>query len=207
MLLTNLCICNRITAMIPAMQIHLYDCKSTNSLIRGLAENKLQLHMLVLSNLRGTYWSADVMYRLFEKAQTILNKSNSQTLKSEDDKPSQAVSSEKGHGRGYTNMRKHSVQKQPVQPQLQQQPEPQQSQPNEVPVFLAPEPTMMMNEQPQANTWFNASPQFSDVDQLLSPGFYLSEDVFPDFFLGYENAVVYHPQVLGSSRIPDEILQ
>ncbi|EHK16237.1 uncharacterized protein TRIVIDRAFT_114210, partial [Trichoderma virens Gv29-8] len=67
-----------ITAMIPAMQIHLYDCKSPNLLTRGLAENKLQLYMLVLSNLRGTYWSADVMYRLFDRAQSILKKSNAQ---------------------------------------------------------------------------------------------------------------------------------
>jgi hypothetical protein len=189
--------------MIPAMQIHLYDCKSANSLIRGLAENKLQLHMLVLSNLRGTYWSADVMYRLFERAQTILKKSNSQAPKpnkNSNDRIGRVAASESNNGRDFIQ-----IQQQP-QP-LPQQPLPQQPQPGEMPTLMTPEPTMMMSEQPPANTWFNASPQSSDVDQLLSPGFYLSEDFFPDFFLGYENAVVYDPLVLGSSTMPDEILQ
>ncbi|KAM0263713.1 hypothetical protein ACHAQJ_001027 [Trichoderma viride] len=188
-----------ITAMIPAMQIHLYDCKSANALTRGLAENKLQLHMLVLSNLRGTYWSADVMYRLFERALTILKKSNSQTPKpnkNSDDRFSRVTVSESRNGRDFIH-----AQQQP------QPPPPPQPQPSEMPMLMTPEPTMMMGEQPPANTWFNASPQFSDVDQLLSPGFYLSEDVFPDFYLGYENAAVYDPLVLGSGKIPDEILQ
>ncbi|RFU81421.1 c6 transcription factor [Trichoderma arundinaceum] len=194
----------RITAMIPAMQIHLYDCKSTNALTRGLAENKLRLHMLVLSNLRGTYWSADVMYRLFERAQAILSKSNSQMpkpSKNPDDRLSRVIISGNSHSRDFSHIQQQS------QPQPQPQSQSQQPQPNGTPMLLTPEPTMMMTGQPPANPWFNASPQFSDVDQLLSPGFYLSEEVYPDFFLGYENAVVYDPLVLGSSRIPDNMLQ
>lgn len=54
------------------MQIHLHDSRSTNSLQSGLATNKLQLCMLFLANISDTYWSAGVMYRLFERAQTIL---------------------------------------------------------------------------------------------------------------------------------------
>ncbi|PNP55992.1 hypothetical protein THARTR1_03929 [Trichoderma harzianum] len=174
-----------ITAMIPAMQIHLYDCKSTNALTRGLAENKLQLHMLVLSNLRGTYWSADVIYRLFDRAQNILKKSNLQ--------------SEKPPVKNADN-RQDST-------HLQPQPQPQLLPPTEPSLLPTPEPTVLMNDQQNSNTWFNGSPQFRDVDQLLSPGFYLSEDGFSEFLLSYEDGVVYDPLVLGSGRIPDEILQ
>ncbi|UKZ55988.1 hypothetical protein TrVGV298_009812 [Trichoderma virens] len=174
----------RITAMIPAMQIHLYDCKSPNLLTRGLAENKLQLYMLVLSNLRGTYWSADVMYRLFDRAQSILKKSNAQMTK-----PSIKNSDDSGDSMN-----------------LQQQSHLQLPPPTEGPLLPTPEPTILLSEQQTANQWFNESPQFSHVDQLLSPGFYLSEDGFSEFLLSYEDAAVYDPHVLGSGRIPDEIL-
>lgn len=61
--------------MIPSMQIHLFDYKSSDPLVSGLAANRLQLCMLVLSKLRETYWSAGVMHRLFERAQRILKNS------------------------------------------------------------------------------------------------------------------------------------
>ncbi|KAM0512121.1 hypothetical protein ACHAPE_009169 [Trichoderma viride] len=190
-----------ITAMIPAMQIHLHDCKSANSLIRGLAENKLQLHMLVLSNLRGTYWSADVMYRLFERAQTILKKGSSQLPKREkisDHQLSRVVTSE--------SINDHSFIQAQHELQLQPPPAPQQPQPDGISMLMTPETSMMMGDQQPANQWFSESPQFSDVDQLLSPGFYLSEDVLPEFVLGYENSAVYGPLVVGSSKMTDEML-
>ncbi|KAH8125632.1 hypothetical protein LI328DRAFT_151755 [Trichoderma asperelloides] len=191
-----------ITAMIPAMQIHLYDCKSSNSLIRGLAENKLQLHMLVLSNLRGTYWSADVIYRLFERAQTILKKGSPQASKKDknsDGHLSQVAIPESTGDRSFM----HAQQ----QLHLQPSPAPQQLQPNGISMLMTPEAAMMMSDQQPANPWFSDSPHFSDVDQLLSPDFYLSEDVFPDFVLGYENSAVYGPLVVGSSKMSDEILR
>lgn len=160
--------------MIPAMQIHLYDCKSSNALTRGLAENKLQLHMLVLSNLRETYWSADVTYRLFDRAQNILKKSNSQV-----EKP---PSKNADNSRDSTHLQQSQSQLLP---------------PTEPPLLPTPEPAVLVGEQQYANTWFNGSPQFRDVDQLLSPGFYLSEDGFSEFLLSYEDAVVYDPLVLG----------
>ncbi|KAJ5108668.1 hypothetical protein N7456_005343 [Penicillium angulare] len=61
-----------ITSLIPAMQIHLFDCKSGNSLQANLGKNRLNLCLLFLDNLRDTYWSAGVMYRLFDRAQSIL---------------------------------------------------------------------------------------------------------------------------------------
>jgi hypothetical protein len=41
--------------------------------------------------------------------------------------------------------------------------------------------------------WFNTSPQFGSVDQLLSPGFSLSENIFRDFFPGYDSSIAYDP--------------
>lgn len=176
------------------MQIHLYDCKSTNSLIRGLAENKLQLHMLVLSNLRGTYWSADVIYQLFERAQTILRKGSSQTSqrgKDSDHQLSRVVTSESINDPSFVQ----------VQQELQLQP-----QPDGISMLMTPDTSMMMGHQQPANQCFSESPQFSDVDQLLSPGFYLSEDVLSDFVLSYENSAVYGPLVVGSSKMSDGVL-
>ncbi|KAJ5708971.1 hypothetical protein N7493_010305 [Penicillium malachiteum] len=65
-----------ITSLIPAMQIHLFDCKSDSQLQAHLAKNRLNLCLLFLDNLRDTYWSAGVMYRLFDRAQTILTSRN-----------------------------------------------------------------------------------------------------------------------------------
>ena len=61
-----------ITAFVPAMQIHLFDCKADSPLLRNHGKNKLDLCLLVLSEMRNTYWSASVIYRLFAKAQQIL---------------------------------------------------------------------------------------------------------------------------------------
>ncbi|KAL7920603.1 hypothetical protein ACQKWADRAFT_297968 [Trichoderma austrokoningii] len=178
-----------IMAMIPAMQIHLYDCKSANALVRGLAENKLQLQMLVLSNLRETYWSADVMYRLFERAQMILKKGSSQAPKRDansHDQLSRVATSDTINDQSFI----HQLPLQPPPP------------PDGIPMLMTAETMMMSDHQP----WFSESPQLSDVDQLLSPGFYLSEDVLSDFVLGYESSAVYGPLVVGSSKMTDEIL-
>ncbi|KAJ5536514.1 hypothetical protein N7513_009700 [Penicillium frequentans] len=65
-----------ITSLIPAMQIHLFDCKSSSLLQANLAKNRLNLCLLFLESLRDTYWSAGVMYRLFDRAQAILTNHN-----------------------------------------------------------------------------------------------------------------------------------
>lgn len=59
------------------MQIHLFDCKSSSLLQANLAKNRLNLCLLFLESLRDTYWSAGVMYRLFDRAQAILTNHNS----------------------------------------------------------------------------------------------------------------------------------
>lgn len=50
------------------MQIHLLDFKSSNSLARRLAEHRLQLGMMILAELRETYWGADFVLKLFQRA-------------------------------------------------------------------------------------------------------------------------------------------
>lgn len=142
------------------------------------------------------------MYRLFERAQTILKKGSSKAPtkdKNSDRHLSQIAQSESISDRSFI----HAQQQLP----LQLPTAPQQPQPNDISMLMTPEATMMMSDQQPANPWFSESPQFSDVDQLLSPGFYLSEDVFPDFVLGYENSAVYGPLVVGSSKTADDILQ
>ncbi|KAL3483419.1 hypothetical protein BJX62DRAFT_220306 [Aspergillus germanicus] len=62
--------------MVPAMQIHLIDCKSSNPFTRKFAASKLELCMLVLSELRHTYWGADFTFKLFEKARAKLRTSD-----------------------------------------------------------------------------------------------------------------------------------
>ncbi|KAM3550532.1 hypothetical protein ARSEF4850_008298 [Beauveria asiatica] len=60
-----------ITAMVPAAQIHVADCKSESTLTRRHGRKKLQLSVKVFAELRSTYWSADVMYRIFKRAQDL----------------------------------------------------------------------------------------------------------------------------------------
>lgn len=148
----------RITAVVPATQIHLADCKSDNALTRGLGQNKLQLCMLVFADLRSTYWSADVMYRLFQRAQTLMKERERQSTSYEarpatpDGELSQVAEQLLSESQQAAGPMHESVAL-PVDPL--------------VPFFA------------------DSSPQFSDVDQLLSPGFALSEEVFLYFFPNY----------------------
>lgn len=50
------------------MQIHLLDLKSSSNLARRLAEHRLQLGMMILAELRETYWGADFTLKLFRRA-------------------------------------------------------------------------------------------------------------------------------------------
>ena len=180
------------------MQIHLFDCKSTVPLRRGLGSNKLNLCMLVLSQLRDTYWSASVIYRLFERAQVMLDKSNSGDS-TQAEKPN--VSSHR--------IGAHSN-SQNVDTEYQQQHgqnQPQQQEDTDDPIQQMPDSSLLMSEQ-SASLWFNDSPCFSNVDQLLSPGFSISESAFQSFFTGYDNGMVgsYDQIVPVSSGGPSDLL-
>ena len=54
------------------MQMHLLESTSANPLLRNFGSHKLRLCMMVLSELRATYWGADTIYRLFERAEAKL---------------------------------------------------------------------------------------------------------------------------------------
>lgn len=54
------------------MQMHLLESTSASPLLRNFGSHKLKLCMMVLSELRATYWGADSIYRLFERAEAKL---------------------------------------------------------------------------------------------------------------------------------------
>lgn len=58
------------------MQIHLIQLSSPTPLSRRLSSHKFELCMIVLSELRNTYWGADAMYKLFEHALARVQKQN-----------------------------------------------------------------------------------------------------------------------------------
>ena len=185
------------------MQIHLFDCKSTVLLRRGLGSNKLSLCMLVLSQLRDTYWSASVIYRLFERAQLMLTKPSS-GFRTQAEKQKTSSS---GFGI-HTNDRDDTEDQQQHHDQDRQQ---QQDNLGES-VRLMPESSLLGAENLMPGTfWLNdsGSPCFSTIDQLLSPGFSISENTFQSFFPDYDsNGVVdIHGQMMhASENVPVDLL-
>jgi hypothetical protein len=153
------------------MQLHLFECKSLVPLRRGLGKNKLDLCMLVLTQLRNTYWSASVIYRLFERAQSMLDKARLAPRHSTE--PEAGVSSRTpgtecvGHTFSHQNAKQETVLSQGMHKTNLQSDD-----------RNAPS-TFWLNE--------SGSPCFSNVDHLLSPGFFVSENVFQPFFAGYGN--------------------
>ncbi|KUJ13906.1 uncharacterized protein LY89DRAFT_590938 [Mollisia scopiformis] len=169
-----------ITTIIPAMQIHLFDCKSSVPLRRGLGKNKLSLCMLVLSQLRDTYWSASVIFRLFERAQTMLDKSKSNNIPLVENPATNHHRSES-----------HSTSSPHVDTEYQQHQQFQQAS-AQASMGHIPDSNLLTAEQTIPDTyWFNdsGSPCFSNVDQLLSPGFSVPENVYQPFFTGYDNGI------------------
>jgi hypothetical protein len=63
--LIELCSHMLVTAIMFAAQIHLYEIKKCEGLARQYASHHYNLHILVLSQLRRTYWTADAQHRLF----------------------------------------------------------------------------------------------------------------------------------------------
>lgn len=173
------------------MQIHLSDCKSTKALTHDLATHKIQLCMLVLSHLRVTYWSADVMYKLFDRAQKILDETRaSQSSSSDlsDPQPHSAASAVQSTNPGLVEPQAHSLMGSHCQSGG----------------LLMTD----LNAMPQdtGQLWYSVSPQFSNVDQLLSPGFSLSEDVFQHFFSNSDAGVHgQHISLMASEPVDDTL--
>ena len=59
---------NRIIAIVPPMQMHLYDLLSSSSTTRQAGEHNLQLCLVLLHHLRRAHASADATCQVFEKA-------------------------------------------------------------------------------------------------------------------------------------------
>ena len=195
----------RITTIIPAMQIFLFDCKSTEPLRRGLGTNKLNLCMLVLSQLRNTYWSASVTYRLFSRAQALLDKSKSSAFATaEKPTPSpQRITSQSSNQDLQTEQLQHDQDQQHSQLPQQQAHPLQQEYAN---MRLMPDANILANE-PTIPSWMNDPQYFSNVDQLLSPGFTIPENTFNSFFAGYDNSMgVYDQNVPISGEVPMHML-
>ena len=160
----------RITALIPAMQIHLYDLRSKSPLLSGLARNRLYLCMLVLSELRDTYWSAGVMYRLFERAQSIIEQRNNKSSNTSSSKISSfPPTGQSGPLNSEANPDAYQDSAQPEQ--IAMLPTPESNGPNNF--SSLPIPT-------------DGSMYLSGIDELLNPGFSLSETSFETLFQDFD---------------------
>jgi hypothetical protein len=77
-----------------------------------------------------------------------------------------------------------------LQEQLHRRQYQQQQDDTEDSIPPMPESGLLMDEQLMPGAfWLNdsGSPCFSNVDHLLSPGFFISENTFQPFYMGYDN--------------------
>jgi len=135
--------------------------------------------MLVLSQVRDTYWSASVIYRLFKRAQLMLDKSNPRISTQNGKSTASAHNSRTQSNSGNTHI---DHQQQQSLEQDQQRHETDSS------MEILPESNHFADEQ-GTSFWMNESPYFSNVDQLLSPSFFISENKFQSVFPGYDQMV------------------
>lgn len=159
------------------MQIHLFDLKSANPLVKGLASTRLRLCMLVLLELRDTYWSAGVMYRLFERAQQILETPTTGAV--ENAEKSIPKSTNANHLLPDRSQESSGGRRQHL---------PQQ----DTPLANSAESLVPMANNFAPTARWGGQPMFNGIDQLLSPGFALSEDAFETLFMGYDDGVGFY---------------
>ncbi|KAJ9490820.1 hypothetical protein VN97_g2456 [Penicillium thymicola] len=57
-------------ALVPTLQIYLVDSTSTKSLVRRMGIHNLELCMVVIEELKTTYFGAEILFRMFTKAQS-----------------------------------------------------------------------------------------------------------------------------------------
>lgn len=156
------------------MQIHLFDCKSMVPLRRGLGRNKLALCMLVLSQLRDTYWSASMIYRLFERAQIMIDNPKPPPIINSAATPTTSAPENQNESR-YNNDPNTGYQNHRPQQLLPDGP----NNPNSFSID-----SNLLLDQNTNPSWLT---DFNHVDQLLNPGFSMNEDnMFQPFFTGYD---------------------
>lgn len=68
-----------VSSMMPAMQIHLYEFARSHNLARQHASHNLNLHMMVLSHLKETFWAAEIVHNLFNDALKTLQSKTAST--------------------------------------------------------------------------------------------------------------------------------
>jgi hypothetical protein len=86
--------------MLPPMQIHLLEYTSDSFLRQKLAENQLNMCMLVMTELQKTYWAADFAFKFYSEArdkQTVIRQQRLLLGNNESaDKPRQGIGKQKG---------------------------------------------------------------------------------------------------------------
>lgn len=60
-------------ATMPGMQVLIFEIRNSVGLAKSYAQHQLDLHMLVLSHLRKTYWTADLQHNLFTEVLKAMN--------------------------------------------------------------------------------------------------------------------------------------
>ncbi|OBT78567.1 hypothetical protein VF21_00957 [Pseudogymnoascus sp. 05NY08] len=88
--LIDLCHTIAVIALIPLMQIHLFESTSLTPMAREMGKHNLALCMLAMDELRKSYLSADAAYKLFKAA---INKIDNAPLR-EDQRPSSPSAAE-----------------------------------------------------------------------------------------------------------------
>jgi hypothetical protein len=131
------------------------------------------------------------MYKLFDRAQKILDETRASQPSSSDlsdPRPYLAASTLQSTSAGLVEPQAHSL---------------MDSQCQSDGLLMAD-----LNAMPQdtEQLWYSVSPQFSSVDQLLSPGFSLSEDVFQHFFSNSDAGVHgQHMSLMASEPVDDTL--
>ena len=64
--------CFRVTVLMAAMQVYLFESKSSSSLVSRAALHQFDFCMMIAEELRQTYWSADFLFTLFSHARRKL---------------------------------------------------------------------------------------------------------------------------------------
>lgn len=65
--------CLSVLALLPVMQIHLFETASGRSMTREVGKHNLALCMVAMDELRKVYLAADAAYKLFDAAMQKLN--------------------------------------------------------------------------------------------------------------------------------------
>jgi hypothetical protein len=151
------------------MQVHLSDCRTSDPVQSGLASNKLQLCMLFLENISPTYWSAGVMFRLFERAQHILRNTKRKNNINETQKEGTSTK-QRSRNIGFPESFVETREARPTSHLLE--PEPPL-----IPDAVAP---LWINDEGMNN----ANMSLNAIDQLLHPDFSLPDDDYSALFPG-----------------------